>query len=69
MSKTRIAFSERGIDNWHAILGEANKQGKVLDVIRVARKDFPRDSNLAKLERTFLENLADPLPNILVMNQ
>src|SRR5260370_41018765 len=48
--KAFVAFQPRAIDNWHAVLDEANNREKVLDVIRVARKDYPENPFLKRAE-------------------
>lgn len=59
--KTHIAFSERGIDTWHAILTEANNRGKVQAVIQAARKDFPENPVLAQAEQGQLTVVQGPM--------
>ncbi len=45
-----IAFSNRAIENWHNILDLARVEGRVPDVLRVARADFPQNDALRALE-------------------
>jgi hypothetical protein len=63
LSKGLIPFQPRALDNWHAILDEANKAGKVSDVIRVARKDYPEDSFLKRAEEGKLAAVRGPVVN------
>ncbi len=51
LPKAHIAFQDKAIDNWHAILLEAARRGKVDDLVRAARKDYPEDPFLARVER------------------
>ena len=46
-----IQFSSKAIDNWHSILVEASNTGKVLNLIRVARNDYPEDVILIQAEK------------------
>lgn len=41
LPRRHIAFSPRSIDNWHAILNEARKRGKVEALIAAARNEYP----------------------------
>lgn len=61
LPKVLIAFQPRAIDNWHAILDEANKRGKVSDLIRVARKDYPEDPFLKRAEEGKLASVRGPI--------
>jgi V8-like Glu-specific endopeptidase len=45
-----IAFDNRAITNWHNILAEADKRGKVGAIVETARKDYP--------ENVWLQNAA-----------
>jgi V8-like Glu-specific endopeptidase len=56
-----IAFQQRAIDNWHAILDEANKRDKVSDLVRVARKDYPDDPFLKRAEEGKLASVRGPI--------
>jgi hypothetical protein len=59
--KSFIAFQPRAIDNWHAILEEAQKRNKVSDVIRVALKDYPDDPVLKRAEQGKLASVRGPI--------
>jgi V8-like Glu-specific endopeptidase len=59
--KAFVAFQPRAIDNWHAILDEANKREKVPDVIRVARKDYPENPFLKRAEDGKLVPVRGPI--------
>jgi len=61
LPKSFIAFQTRAIDNWHAILDEANKRGKVPDLIQVARKDYPEDPFLKRAEEGKLAPVRGPV--------
>jgi hypothetical protein len=61
LPKIHIAFSDKGIDNWHAILDEANKRGKVIDVIRAAQQDYPDDPFLIQAEQGQLKTVRGPI--------
>lgn len=61
LPKSHIAFSRRSIDNWHAILSEAEKRNKVLALIEAARADFPENEALAQAERGELSNVNGPI--------
>ncbi|NTU50201.1 MAG: hypothetical protein HGA87_04840, partial [Desulfobulbaceae bacterium] len=61
LPKIHIAFSDKGIDNWHAILDEANKRSKVVDVIKVAQQDYPDDPFLIQAEQGQLTILRGPM--------
>ncbi|MDX6501473.1 MAG: hypothetical protein QOG23_4733 [Blastocatellia bacterium] len=56
-----IAFQPRAIDNWHAILDEANKRDKVSDLIRVARQDYPDNPFLKRAEEGKLASVRGPI--------
>jgi hypothetical protein len=43
----QISFSPRALDNWTAILDEAEKQGLVPGVVAIARREYPRFQPLA----------------------
>lgn len=45
-----VAFQSRALDNWHRILDEAVKQGKVAAVINAARRDYPEYERLKEAE-------------------
>lgn len=50
----QISFSTRALDNWTAILDEAEKQGLVSDLIGIARKEYPRYQRLADAAAAYL---------------
>jgi V8-like Glu-specific endopeptidase len=43
---THISFQNKAVNNWSEILFEANKHGKVSDVIRAALRDYPDNQSL-----------------------
>jgi V8-like Glu-specific endopeptidase len=51
LPKAFVAFQPKGIDNWHAILVEAEKRGKVEGLIVAARRDYPEDPFLIRAEQ------------------
>jgi V8-like Glu-specific endopeptidase len=61
LPKGFISFQPRAVDNWHAILDEAQKRNKVSDVIRVARKDYPDDPVLKRAEEGKLASVRGPV--------
>jgi V8-like Glu-specific endopeptidase len=61
LPRVLIAFQPRAIDNWHAILDEANKRGRVSDLIRVARKDYPEDPFLKRAGEGKLASVRGPV--------
>jgi len=61
LPRIQIAFRERAIDNWYSILDEADKRGRVLDVIRAARRDFPDNPFLERAEAGSLTTVSGPL--------
>ena len=50
LPKAHIAFRDKAIDNWHQILVEADRRGKVADLIRAALKDYPEDPFLTQAQ-------------------
>jgi hypothetical protein len=50
--RARILFSTTAVENWHAILTEANHRGKILDIIEVVRKDYPESTKRLLEEQT-----------------
>lgn len=46
-----IQFNNKAIDNWHSILVEADKTGKVLHLIQAALKDYPDNPVLIQAEK------------------
>ncbi len=61
LPKIHIAFQDRAIDNWYAVLDEADKRGKVLEVIRAARQDYPDNPFLEQAEEGSLTTVRGPL--------
>src|SRR5262245_38800613 len=61
LPKTHIAFQPNAIDNWYAILDQAAKRGKVLNVIQAARKDWPEDPFLISAEKGELTSVRGPI--------
>jgi len=62
LPKSRVAFQPRAIDTWHAILSEAERRGKVGDVISAARQDYPDDPFLIRAEQGDLTSVRGPIP-------
>ena len=60
LPKRHIAFQDKAIDNWHAILVEADRRDKVDDLIRAAREDYPEDPFLARAQQGDLGGLRGP---------
>jgi len=46
LDPTRISFQNKAVNNWSEILSEANKRGKVPDIIRAALRDYPDNQSL-----------------------
>ncbi|MCP9234379.1 trypsin-like peptidase domain-containing protein [Lewinella sp. JB7] len=44
-----IAFSDKARQNWHNILREANKRGKVRDIVQLAIQEYPEREELPRL--------------------
>jgi hypothetical protein len=44
--RTHIAFQDKAVDNWYAILHEARKHSKVRAIIEAALEDYPDNSSL-----------------------
>ena len=61
LPKGHIPFQPKAIDNWHAILTEADRRGKVGNLIAAARRDYPEDPCLAQAERGDLLAIRGPL--------
>jgi nucleoside phosphorylase len=51
LSKTRIAFQSRPIDNWYHILLDAYNQRKVSKIIECVLEDFPDHPELIKIKK------------------
>ncbi len=49
--KTHIAFSDKAIDNWHAILSEASKRGRIIAIIEAVLRDYPDYKILKDLQK------------------
>ncbi len=58
---THIPFRPAAIDNWYAILAEAQKVEKVLNLIQSARKGYPDDPSLEQAERGELTSVRGPI--------
>ncbi|MDF1512805.1 MAG: serine protease [Anaerolineae bacterium] len=58
---THIRFQPAAIDNWYAILDEANKRDIVIDVIRAAQRDFPEDPFLELAAKEQLTSVRGPI--------
>jgi hypothetical protein len=61
LNRTQIRFSAKALDNWYAILREADNQGKVADVIAAARRDYPRNQSLIQAEQGALTTARGPV--------
>ncbi|MCB1033989.1 MAG: trypsin-like peptidase domain-containing protein [Acidobacteria bacterium] len=61
LPKANIAFQLKALDNWHAILTEAERRGKVRDVVAAAQRDYPEDPFLARAAEGQLAGLAGPV--------
>jgi hypothetical protein len=68
LPRAQIAFQPKAIDNWYSILDQADKRGKVLDVIRAARRDYPEDASLIQAENGQLTTARGPLIGQLPWN-
>ncbi len=55
----RIAFQDAAIDNWHAILTEAYRHGKVANLVEVAKGEYPESSDA--LEAAYHQYLEAPI--------
>ena len=55
-----IAFSEKAINNWENILAEAEKHGMVDAIARVARREYPRNEELAQIHEAYLAAGEEP---------
>ena len=49
VTQAQIDFSGKAINNWHAILTEAEKQGQLAAIIEVALEEYPQHAALARL--------------------
>jgi hypothetical protein len=58
-----IAFSAKAVNNWQAILEEAQKQDQVEDLIVVATKRFPKNKSLLAAVDTYQESVPEPPPS------
>ncbi len=56
----QVSFSTRALDNWTAILDEAEKQGLVSDLVGIARKEYPRYQPLADAAAAYLASPVTP---------
>ena len=59
--KAQIRFQPAAIDNWWAILDQADKRGKVVDIVRAARRDYPDDPFLEQAEKGELTSVRGPV--------
>jgi V8-like Glu-specific endopeptidase len=55
-----VAFRDKAIDTWFEILLAANSRGKVIDVVRVALKEYPDNSVLVQAEKGELSQVKAP---------
>ena len=60
LPKAHIAFQDRAIDNWHQILLEADRRGKVDALIDAALKDYPDDPFLLQAKEGRLATVRGP---------
>lgn len=60
LPKAHIAFRDKAIDNWHQILLEADRRGKVADLIDAALKDYPDDPFLLQAKEGRLAAVRGP---------
>jgi len=51
-----IRLENKAVDNWHNILDEADKANRILNVIQVARGDYPENVVLIQAENAEREN-------------
>jgi V8-like Glu-specific endopeptidase len=51
LPKAHIRFQPAAIDNWHEILDQAEKRGKIQSIISIARKDYPENPFLEQAEK------------------
>lgn len=58
LKKTHISFKDRSIDNWYAILSEADKNNQVLDVINAVRQDYPEHPTVRWIAQLLQGNAA-----------
>ena len=61
LNRSHVAFQPRAIDNWWAILDEADKRGKVINIVRAARRDYPEDPFLERAEQAKLTTVRGPV--------
>ncbi len=61
LPKAHIAFQPRAIDNWHAILTEAERRDKVDALIAAALKDYPEDPFLSQAKAGEFTTVRGPL--------
>jgi len=46
---SRVEFSDRSVDTWHAILSEAERNDQLSDVLSVAKSEYPNSKELHSL--------------------
>ena len=61
LKRAHVAFQARALDNWWAILDEADKRGRVIDIVRAARRDYPEDPFLERAEQDKLTTVRGPI--------
>jgi V8-like Glu-specific endopeptidase len=61
LPRTQIPFRARAIDNWYEILSEADKRGKLENLIKVVRKEYPENPFLEKAEEGGLWSTRGPI--------
>jgi hypothetical protein len=59
----QVSFSSRPIDNWYAILMEAEHQGRVLAVAEVALKEYPARMDLVAATEVVRRRSPSPSPS------
>ncbi len=57
----QVAFNPRSIDNWFEIISVADRQGKVTDLIKAARGDYPDNPYLEEAEKGSLRSANGPI--------
>jgi hypothetical protein len=56
-----VAFQRRAIDNWYQILDEADKRGKVPQLVEAALKDYPDNPVLVQAKKGELSDVTGPV--------
>lgn len=53
LNLSQIEFSDRPVNNWRGILEEANKQGRVVEVLDVALKEYDQNAELKRVREAW----------------